>query len=62
MIPGFQRSPQIRKRGAVARVLVAGLFLLLELPLLLPVIAGAGLMALVAGVRAVARRLSPGGR
>jgi hypothetical protein len=52
----------MRKRGAVARVLVAGLFLLLELPLLLPVIAGAGLMALVMGVGAVARRLSPGGR
>jgi hypothetical protein len=61
MIHGVQRSTRVRKRGAVARVLVAGVFLLLELPLLLPVIAGAGLMALVVGVRALARRLSPGG-
>jgi hypothetical protein len=60
MIPGFRRSTQMRRRGAAARVLVAGVFLLLELPLLLPVIAGAGLMALVLGVRALARRLSPG--
>jgi hypothetical protein len=60
MIPGFQRSTQMRKPGAVARLLVAGVFLLLELPLLLPVIAGAGLTALVVGVRALARRLSRG--
>jgi hypothetical protein len=61
MIPGFQRSPQTRNRGAVVRVLVAGAFLLLELPLLLPVIAVAGLMTLVVGVRALVRRLNPGG-
>jgi hypothetical protein len=60
-IPGFQRSTQMRKRGAVARMPVAGVFLLLELPLLLPVIAGAGLMTLVVGARALARRLSPVG-
>jgi len=62
VIPGFQRSARMRKRGAAVRAPVAALFLLLELPILLPVIAGAGLMALVMGVRGVARRLSPGGR
>jgi hypothetical protein len=48
-------------RGRVTRALVAAVFVLLELPLLLPVIAGTGVMAIVAGVPALARRLRRGG-
>jgi hypothetical protein len=42
------------------RSLVAGLFLLLELPLLLPLIAGAGVMAVVVQARMLAERLRGG--
>jgi hypothetical protein len=57
MIAGLDRPPQVRKRGSVGRALVAGEFLLLELPLLLPVIAGASMIALAMGVRGLTRRL-----
>ena len=57
MIANPGRSARPRRRGTVARALVAGVFLLLELPLLLPLIAGASAMALVMGVRGLARRL-----
>lgn len=60
MIRGLRRRPQIRRPGAVVRALVAGVFLLLELPLLLPIIAGAGLMEVVMQVGALARRLRRG--
>jgi hypothetical protein len=55
--PGLQRPPQIPKPGAIVRALVTGVFLLLELPLLLPIIAGAALGAFGMRVRAVACRL-----
>jgi hypothetical protein len=53
-----QRTPKADRRGVAARALVAGVFLVLELPLLLPVIVGTGVMALVLQIRALARRLS----
>jgi hypothetical protein len=56
-----QRSPKVDRRAVAARTLVAGVFLVFELPLLLPVIAGAGVMTLVVQTRALARRLSRGG-
>jgi hypothetical protein len=60
MIAGLDRSSQVRRRGTVARGLVPGVFLLLELPSLLPVIVGAAVMALVMGARGLAGRLSRG--
>jgi hypothetical protein len=45
--PGPHRPPPGLRRGEVTRTLVAGVFLLLELPLLLPLIAGAGAIWIV---------------
>lgn len=50
------RFSQLHSRGAIARALVAGVFLAFELPLLLPLIAGAVAMGLVLRVQALARR------
>ena len=54
MITERPRFSQMRNRGAIARALVAGVFLALELPLLLPLIAGAVAMGLVLRVQALA--------
>jgi tetrahydromethanopterin S-methyltransferase subunit E len=55
-----QRPPKVDRRAVAARALAAGVFLVLELPLLLPLIVGTGVMALVLQTRALARRLSRG--
>jgi hypothetical protein len=52
-----QSSPLVRRRGGAPRALAAAVFLLLELPLLLPLIAGAAVTGLVAQVAALAGRL-----
>ena len=46
------------RRGVVLRAVVAGVFLLLELPLLLPLIVGSVVMALVVRVRALGNPLN----
>ena len=46
----------MRSRAAVPRALAAGTLLLLELPLLLPVIVGAIVMAIVVRVGALTHR------
>ncbi len=47
---------RMRRPGVLPRSVMAGIFLLLELPLLLPIIVGAILMALVIRVGALRRR------
>jgi ABC-type sulfate transport system permease component len=46
----------------VLRAVVAGVLLLLELPLLLPVIVGGVVMAVIAGARGVKDRVNRGQR
>ena len=60
MSPGLHRSHAVCWSGRVARALVAAFFLLLQLPLLLPLIAGTVVMALVAPVVAVVQNLRRG--
>ena len=60
MTPGLHPSPPGARRDRVIRTLVAGVFLLLELPLLLPLIVGAGMTFVVVQVGALARRLRRG--
>jgi hypothetical protein len=60
MTRGARRSPLGHRRGRVTRSLVAGVMLVLELPLLLPLIAGAGAMALVVQLGALTERLKRG--
>jgi hypothetical protein len=45
------------RRGVVARAVAASVLLVLELPVLLPIIGGTVVMALIMGVPALARRL-----
>ncbi len=48
----------MRRRGGVLRVVLAGLFLLLELPLLLPLIIGSVVMGVVVRVGALRNPLN----
>jgi hypothetical protein len=57
MTPGVRRPPLVYRRDRITRALVAGVLLVLELPLLLPLIVGAGVMLLVMRVGALAQRL-----
>jgi hypothetical protein len=57
MTPDPQSPPLFRRGGAAPRALAAAVFLLLELPLLLPLIAVAAVTGLVAQVAATAGRL-----
>jgi hypothetical protein len=57
----LDRGQAASRRGTVTRALVAGVFLLLQLPLLFPLIIGAGVTALVAQIAAFVRRRRRGG-
>lgn len=57
VINSVRRSPQLPRRGSAGRALGAGVFLVFDFPLLFSVIAGAGLVPLVMGVRALPRHL-----